>query len=110
SARIRRTSDLLVPGSARADAPPGGGRAGRAPPAVDAIGPGVFRTLSKPAGLPVFPPHADPAGDCLLARLLAEEPWRAALPWPAGFDGGIAHRLDVSTSGAVLAASDPDAL
>lgn len=70
----------------------------------------MFRTLFKPAGLPVFPPHADPTGDCLLARLLAEEPWRAELPWPEGFAGGIAHRLDVSTSGAVLAADDPDAL
>lgn len=67
----------------------------------------MLRTLSKPAGLPVFPPHADPSGDCLLARLLVEEPWRAELAWPDGFDGGIAHRLDVSTSGAVLVAGNP---
>lgn len=70
----------------------------------------MIRTLSKPAGLPVFPPHADPRGDCLLARLLAEEPWRADVPWPDGFAGGLAHRLDVSTSGAVLVAGDPDEL
>lgn len=94
-------------------------------------------TLSKPAGLPVFPPHARADGrrpateggsqpgsgqraatpgsdqrelDCLLARLLADEPWRADVPWPEGFAGGIAHRLDTSTSGAVLVAEDPDDL
>lgn len=67
-------------------------------------------TLSKPAGLPVFPPHADPAGDCLLARLLREEPARAAIAWPEGYEGGIAHRLDTSTSGAVWVADDPDEL
>lgn len=68
------------------------------------------RTLIKPAGLPVFPPHDDPGGSCVLAALLAEEPWRDALPWPAGFEGGLAHRLDVSTSGALLVADDPDEL
>lgn len=67
-------------------------------------------TLSKPPGIPVFPPHAEPGGDCLLARLLADAPWRAALPWPEGFAGGIAHRLDTSTSGAILVADDPDEL
>jgi 23S rRNA pseudouridine1911/1915/1917 synthase len=62
--------------------------------------------LWKPAGLPVFPPHADPAGDCLLARLLAAAPERAE-GWPAGFEGGIAHRLDTATSGLVVAARTP---
>lgn len=64
-------------------------------------------TFDKPSGVPVFPPHADPAGDCVLARLLAAEPGRGAGPWPAGFEGGIAHRLDTDTSGAVLVADDP---
>jgi 23S rRNA pseudouridine1911/1915/1917 synthase len=40
----------------------------------------------------------------VLGRLLAEAPWRAAVDWPAGFEGGIAHRLDNATSGAVLVA------
>jgi 23S rRNA-/tRNA-specific pseudouridylate synthase len=56
--------------------------------------------------VPVFPPHADPGGDCVLKRLLAEDPARAALPWPVGFEGGIAHRLDTSTSGALAVADD----
>jgi 23S rRNA pseudouridine1911/1915/1917 synthase len=62
--------------------------------------------LWKPAGVPVFPPHADPAGDCLLARLLAAHPERAE-GWPPGFAGGIAHRLDTATSGLVIAARTP---
>jgi 23S rRNA-/tRNA-specific pseudouridylate synthase len=45
-----------------------------------------------------------------VARLLAEEPWRAEVPWPAGFDAGVAHRLDISTSGAVAVAGDLDEL
>jgi len=37
--------------------------------------------LRKPAGVPVLPPHDDPAGDCLLRRLLAVAPEQAdALP------------------------------
>lgn len=62
------------------------------------------RTLYKPPGVPVFPPHDDPDGDCLLTRLLRAEPHRAQLPWPEGFTGGLAHRLDTPTSGAVLCA------
>lgn len=68
------------------------------------------QTWFKPAGVPVFPPHGDPGGDCVLSRLLAAEPWRASIDWPAGFGGGLAHRLDVSTSGAVAVAADPDEL
>ncbi len=64
------------------------------------------RTTSKPAGIPVFPPHADPGGDCLQRRLLEEAPWRADIGWPDGFGAGLAHRLDVSTSGAVAVADD----
>lgn len=55
----------------------------------------------------MFPPHDDPGGDCVLARLLAAEPWRAQVAWPPGFEGGVAHRLDTSTSGALLVADDP---
>ncbi len=59
--------------------------------------------LWKPAGIPVFPPHADPDGDCVLARWCAVDPRRAE-GWPEGFAGGIAHRLDTATSGLLVAA------
>jgi 23S rRNA pseudouridine1911/1915/1917 synthase len=57
---------------------------------------------NKPPGIPVFPPHADPAGDCLLARIGRDD-----VAWPVGFEGGIAHRLDTPTSGQLLAARSP---
>ena len=60
--------------------------------------------LLKPAGLPVFPPHGEAGGDCLLSRardLLGPG------PWPAGFEGGLAHRLDTATGGIVVAARTP---
>jgi 23S rRNA-/tRNA-specific pseudouridylate synthase len=63
-------------------------------------------TLDKPPGLPVFPPHLDPQGDCLLRRLLNIQPARHNISWPNGFEGGIAHRLDNATSGAVLVADN----
>jgi 23S rRNA pseudouridine1911/1915/1917 synthase len=52
----------------------------------------------------VHPPHDDPDGDCVVARLLAEDPARGAIPWPDGFAAGVAHRLDTSTSGALWVA------
>lgn len=67
-------------------------------------------TILKPAGRPVFPPHDAPAGPSVLRDLLDAEPARATLAWPEGFEGGIAHRLDTSTSGALLVADDPDEL
>lgn len=67
-------------------------------------------TWCKTAGTPVFPPHADPSGPCVLSSLLSAQPRRADLPWPDGFAGGIAHRLDVPTSGALWIADDPDEL
>ncbi|MCB9663118.1 MAG: RNA pseudouridine synthase [Alphaproteobacteria bacterium] len=67
-------------------------------------------TWNKPAGLPVFPPHADPRGPCVLGTLHAAQPWRREIAWPEGFEGGIAHRLDTSTSGALLLADDVDEL
>jgi 23S rRNA pseudouridine1911/1915/1917 synthase len=67
-------------------------------------------TVAKPSGLPVMPPHDDPDGDCVLRRLLAEAPWRAELPWPEGFEGGVAHRLDNDTSGALLVADSVEEL
>ncbi|MCB9778505.1 MAG: RNA pseudouridine synthase [Alphaproteobacteria bacterium] len=70
----------------------------------------AWLALAKPPGVPVFPPHDDPAGDCLLARLLAARPEQVDHAWPDGFAGGLAHRLDVPTSGLVLAARDPGGL
>jgi 23S rRNA pseudouridine1911/1915/1917 synthase len=63
----------------------------------------------KPAGLPVFAPHSDPSGDCLLARLQAHDHAQDAA-WPEGFEGGVAHRLDTGTSGLVLVARSLNAL
>jgi 23S rRNA-/tRNA-specific pseudouridylate synthase len=42
--------------------------------------------------------------------LLGAQPWRAAVAWPERFAGGIAHRLDVPTSGAVWVADDLEEL
>ncbi|MED5373062.1 MAG: pseudouridine synthase [Myxococcota bacterium] len=66
--------------------------------------------LLKPAGLPVFPLHRDPGSDCVLKRLLAELPEQGECAWPEGFEGGLAHRLDIPTSGLVLAARSGEAL
>lgn len=65
--------------------------------------------LYKPAGLPCFPPHDNPEGDCVLAQsaLLLGDRGGA---WPNGFAGGIAHRLDNATDGLLLVARDADAL
>ena len=67
-------------------------------------------TVYKPPGIPVFPPHSNPAGDCVLHRLLDSGCVNASVSWPEGFAGGIAHRLDVSTSGALLVAHGLDEL
>ena len=72
-------------------------------------GPGVV-LLTKPAGIPVFPPHGDPSGDCLLHRAQRAGALAPAADWPEGFAGGIAHRLDTPTSGLVLAARSPSDL
>ena len=69
----------------------------------------TLRFVAKPAGLPVFPPHASPAGDCVLTRLLLACPIQAQ-SFPPGFEGGIAHRLDTFTSGFVVVAKNPAAL
>lgn len=58
----------------------------------------------------MFPPHGEPDGDSVLARLLHAQPERASVAWPEGFEGGIAHRLDNSTSGALWVADDVDEL
>jgi 23S rRNA-/tRNA-specific pseudouridylate synthase len=45
-----------------------------------------------------------------LELLSLEQPWRTEIGWPEGFEGGIAHRLDVHTSGALWIADDLDEL
>jgi len=67
----------------------------------------VATTWCKPPGIPTLSPHRDPACPCALRDLIAAQPWRAQAPWPDGFPGGIAHRLDVPTSGALWVADDP---
>jgi len=67
-------------------------------------------TVFKPAGIPVFPPHDDEHGDCVLRRLLRDAPEVSDVHWPDGFAGGIAHRLDVSTSGALWVAESTEEL
>ena len=66
--------------------------------------------LKKPAGIPCFPYHKDPEQDCLLYQLWKEYPEQKNWSWPEGFEGGIAHRLDIPTSGQVLVARDPEHL
>ena len=60
---------------------------------------------NKPGGIPVFPPHADPDGDCVFhrAKLTADG-------WDPKFAGGLAHRLDTPTSGQVIGANTPEDL
>lgn len=73
-------------------------------------GPGAGSPWSwvyKPPGLPVFPPNRG-TGPSLLRWLVAEGV--AEEGFPPGFGAGIAHRLDTSTSGVVLVASDAAAL
>lgn len=60
----------------------------------------------KDPGIPVFAPHADPRGDCVLARILARWPERAS-GWPEGFEAGVAHRLDNATRGLLVLARTP---
>ena len=69
-----------------------------------------WRTVEKPGGIPVFTPNKSPEGDCLLQRYLKVWPESAIHAWPKGFDSGIAHRLDIPTTGLVIAAKSPESL
>lgn len=75
--------------------------------------------LRKPAGLPVLPLRDDPKPTLLdaysvaLKRLAGKARFADGVlnaEWPAGFELGIAHRLDTATGGVVVAATSPDAL
>ena len=63
--------------------------------------------VEKRAGQPVFPWHSRPAWADKDARSVAEvlaqaRPEQVSVSWPKGFDCGILHRLDVSTSGMLV--------
>jgi len=65
--------------------------------------------LSKPSGVSCFPYRKDPSRVSMLEIMLAERSEQQQ-DWPAGFEGGIAHRLDVPTSGQLLVAKNPSIL
>lgn len=69
-----------------------------------------MRTLYKPAGLPVLPAADQPGAPCLASLLLSLDPGRREQLWPPGFTGGVAHRVDPSTSGAIAVADTPEEL
>ena len=62
--------------------------------------------LCKRSGVSCFPFRKDPTRACMLTELLLEFS-QQQLAWPQGFEGGIAHRLDVATSGQLLVARTP---
>lgn len=66
--------------------------------------------VRKPPGVSCFPLHARPEADCVHRRVVSAYPDQADLAWPLGFDAGIAHRLDISTSGLLLVARSVPAL
>ncbi len=70
----------------------------------------MYRVLNKASGIPCFPKHNDPEHDCMLYRLLQEHPEQQEVDWPTGFAGGIAHRLDIATTGQLIAAVDLQSL
>jgi tRNA pseudouridine32 synthase/23S rRNA pseudouridine746 synthase len=83
------------------------GGLGAAPPPVFGAAPGAREirvvyedewlvVVDKPAGLLTVPGRSGALADCLLARLRARYPGAA-----------VAHRLDLDTSGLVVAAKDP---
>ncbi len=55
--------------------------------------------VGKPAGLLSVPSRPEPDGDCVLARLRTG--------WPRAQGPLLVHRLDLDTSGVMLAAKDP---
>jgi len=59
--------------------------------------------LCKRSGVSCFPFRKDPTRDCMLTELQIQFPDHQR-SWPTGFEGGIAHRLDVPTSGQLLVA------
>ena len=67
-------------------------------------------TWVKSAGISVFPNRQEPDAQCVVEGLLEQQPWRREISWPEQFAGGIAHRLDISTSGALVVADSLEEL
>lgn len=69
----------------------------------------VFIFIEKAPGEPVFPWHK--AGNTLsvLEQLLSIKKDQIQ-DWPEGYEGGIGHRLDNSTSGLIIACKNPKVL
>lgn len=67
-------------------------------------------TFHKPPGIPVFPLTSGIPQDSAWARVIAGDPWRGEISWPKGFEAGILHRLDTSTSGALWLADSLEEL
>lgn len=70
----------------------------------------MARTWFKVAGVTVFPRRDGDGPPSVLTCLQQEDPWRLQISWPQGFEGGIAHRLDTHTSGALWIADSLDEL
>ena len=64
----------------------------------------MAQTWAKLAGVSVFPRRDQEGPESVAEALLSAQPWRREVTWPAGFEAGISHRLDVYTSGALWVA------
>jgi 23S rRNA pseudouridine1911/1915/1917 synthase len=60
---------------------------------------------NKKAGIPVFPLHKDQDGPCVLYEIQKVAPYLQNIQ-VEGFECGIAHRLDIPTSGAIYIAKN----
>lgn len=60
---------------------------------------------NKTAGISVFPLHSDPSAPCVLYEIQRYNPLLQNISLK-GFECGIAHRLDISTSGALYIAKN----
>lgn len=58
----------------------------------------------------MFPLRNGEGPQSVCEKLVRAQPWRKDIPWPVGFDAGIAHRLDVHTSGALWVADSLEEL
>ena len=67
-------------------------------------------TWFKPAGTSVFPLRNGEGPPSVHEQIMLAQPWRKNVDWPEGFDAGIAHRLDIHTSGALWVAESTEEL
>ena len=59
-------------------------------------------SVEKHSGESCFPHRKDSSIGCVYDRLVRAHPELLSISWPSGFEGGIAHRLDVATSGQLI--------